>query len=86
MTATFLWLRREFKMDITCVQLVPFEIGDDLVLGSSVLIPLPESADYEVKVAEKHAASKRKTKVWISRRPRSSSLRSLVVAGLPTAT
>jgi len=62
-TATVLWLRKEFKMDITCVQLVPFEIGDELVLGSSVLIPLPESADYEVKVAEKHAASKRKTKV-----------------------
>jgi alkylated DNA nucleotide flippase Atl1 len=58
-TSTVLWLRRSFLMDITCVQLVPYEINGELVLGSSILIPLPEAGDYEVKVAEKERASKK---------------------------
>ncbi len=57
-TSTVLWLRRVHRLDISCVQLVPYEVGQTLLLGSSILIPLPESADYEVKVAEKlHAAA-----------------------------
>jgi alkylated DNA nucleotide flippase Atl1 len=62
-TSTVLWLRRAFRMDISCVQLVPYEVSGELVVGSSILIPLPESGDYEVKVAEKlqAAASKKGT-------------------------
>jgi alkylated DNA nucleotide flippase Atl1 len=62
-TSTVLWLRRAYRMDISCVQLVPYEVSGELVLGSSILIPLPESGDYEVKVAEKlqAAASKKGT-------------------------
>lgn len=60
-TSTVLWLRRAYRMDISCVQLVPYEVAGELVLGSSILIPLPESGDYEVKVAEKlQAAATRK--------------------------
>lgn len=61
-TSTILWLRRAFRMDISCVQLVPYEVAGELVVGSSILIPLPESADYEVKVAEKLQAAV--TKKW----------------------
>jgi alkylated DNA nucleotide flippase Atl1 len=41
----------------------PGRVSGDLVVGSSILIPLPESGDYEVKVAEKlqAAASKKGT-------------------------
>lgn len=61
MTSTVLWLRRAFRVDISCVQLVPYEIGGELLLGSSLLIPLPEAGDYEVKVAQKlQAASAKK--------------------------
>jgi alkylated DNA nucleotide flippase Atl1 len=56
-TSTVLWLRRAHEVDISCVQLVPYKIGGELVLGSSILIPLPEAADYEVRVAEKAKAA-----------------------------
>jgi alkylated DNA nucleotide flippase Atl1 len=56
-TSTVLWLRRAHAVDISCVQLVPYEIGGELILGSSILIPLPEAADYEVRVAEKAKAA-----------------------------
>lgn len=56
-TSTVLWLRRAFRMDVSCVQLVPYEVGGQLLLGSSILIPLPEAGDYEVKVAEKLQAA-----------------------------
>lgn len=52
-TSTVLWLRRAFRIDVSCVQLVPYEISGELLLGSSILIPLPEAGDYEIKVAEK---------------------------------
>jgi alkylated DNA nucleotide flippase Atl1 len=55
-TSTVLWLRRVHGLDITCVQLVPYEVGDEVVIGSSILIPLPEAVDYEVRVAEKTQA------------------------------
>lgn len=56
-TTTVLWLRRTTSLDITCVQLVPYELEGQLLLGSSILIPLPEAKDYEVKVAEKIQAA-----------------------------
>lgn len=56
-TSTVLWLRRAAELDISCVQLVPYEVGGQLLLTSSILIPLPEAADYEVKVAEKLQAA-----------------------------
>lgn len=56
-TSTVLWLRRVHGLDISCVQLVPYEVAGTLTLASSILIPLPESADYEIKVAEKHQAA-----------------------------
>jgi alkylated DNA nucleotide flippase Atl1 len=60
-TSTVLWLRRAYRVDISCVQLVPYEVRGEPVIGSSILIPLPEAGDYEVKVAEKlQSATKKK--------------------------
>ncbi len=56
-TTTVLWLRRTTSLDISCVQLVPYEVAGELVLGSSILIPLPEAKDYEIKVAAKQQAA-----------------------------
>lgn len=56
--STVMWLTRAYAMDITCVQLVPYEVAGELLLGSSILLPLPEAGDYEVKVAEKQQAAK----------------------------
>jgi len=59
-TSIVLWLRRAYELDLSCVQLVPYEVGGELVLGSSILIPLPEAADYEIRVAEKLQAATNK--------------------------
>ena len=48
-TATVLWLIESYGMDITCVELVPYKVGDQLLLSSSVRIPLPEASEYTVK-------------------------------------
>jgi alkylated DNA nucleotide flippase Atl1 len=61
-TNTALWLTRNFGLDISCVQLTPYEIGGEVVLASSVLIPLPEAADYEVRIQEKRRQASAKKK------------------------
>lgn len=58
-TATVLFLRR-FEMDITCVQLTPFETSGEVLLASSVLIPLPEAKDFEARTAAKRQVSQRR--------------------------
>jgi alkylated DNA nucleotide flippase Atl1 len=52
-TNTVLWLIRNFGLDITCVQLLPYTLDGSIVLASTVLIPLPEAADFEVRLQEK---------------------------------
>ena len=52
-TATVLWLIESYGMDITCVELVPYKVGEQLLLSSSVRIPLPEASEYTVKRDQK---------------------------------
>lgn len=59
-TNTALWLARNFGLDITCLQLIPHVIKDEIVLASTVLIPLPEAADFEVRLQEKRRKATRK--------------------------
>jgi alkylated DNA nucleotide flippase Atl1 len=56
-TSTVIWLTSAYGMDVTCVQLVPYEVAGELLVGSSILLPLPEAGDYEVRVAEKQRAA-----------------------------
>ncbi len=48
-TSTCLWLREQYEMDITCVQLIPYSVAGELLLASSVLIPLPEASEYTIQ-------------------------------------
>jgi alkylated DNA nucleotide flippase Atl1 len=52
-TSTVLWLRRSFDVDISCVQVEPYELNGEIVLTSTTLIPLPEAADFEVRMQSK---------------------------------
>lgn len=54
-TSTVLWLR-SFGIDIQCVRLTPYTVGDDLVVDSTVLIPLPEAEEYVVRREKKEAS------------------------------
>ncbi|HXS32474.1 MAG TPA: hypothetical protein VN758_01705 [Solirubrobacterales bacterium] len=68
-TSTVLWLRRSFDVDIACVQIEPYELNGEIVLTSTTLIPLPEAADFEVRMQSKRekGAAKRATPIdWES--------------------
>jgi alkylated DNA nucleotide flippase Atl1 len=55
-TSTVLWLR-SFALDVSCVQIQPYEMRGEMVLTSTTLIPLPEAADFEVKMQSKRQKS-----------------------------
>jgi alkylated DNA nucleotide flippase Atl1 len=62
-TATCLWLRENYELDISCIQLVPYELHGRLLIGSSVLIPLPEASAYTVKRDRKRQRSKSRQRI-----------------------
>lgn len=59
LTTAVLWLNRQ-DLDITCIRLRPYRSGVEVLIDITQIIPLPESADYEVKV---RAQEKEKRKV-----------------------
>lgn len=59
LTTSVLWLNQH-DLDITCLRLRPYRSGTDILIDATQIIPLPESADYEVKV---RAQEKEKRKV-----------------------
>jgi alkylated DNA nucleotide flippase Atl1 len=59
-TNTALWLLRNSDLDITCVQVLPYEISGEIVVASTVLIPLPEAEEYQTRVREKHRKARRR--------------------------
>lgn len=48
-TTSVIWLNRH-GIDITCVRLKPYRMNEELLIDVAQIIPLPESADYEIKV------------------------------------
>jgi hypothetical protein len=58
-TTTVLWLNRFEGMDIRCVRLVPYEVDGKVLLDVQQVIPLPEAADYQVRLRRKDAARDR---------------------------
>jgi hypothetical protein len=55
LTTTVLWLN-DRDLDITCVRLKPYRLDGQILVDATQIIPLPEAADYEVRVrAQEHA-------------------------------
>jgi len=48
-TTSVLWLNGQ-GLDITCIRLRPYRMGDDILIDATQIIPLPEAADYEIKL------------------------------------
>jgi hypothetical protein len=59
LTTAVLWLNRQYEMGITCVRLRPYRMGADILIDATQIIPLPESADYEVKIREQEKEKKK---------------------------
>jgi hypothetical protein len=58
MTAV-LWLNRFEGMDIRCIQLVPYRVDGRVLLDIRQVVPLPEAADYQVRVRRKEQQQER---------------------------
>jgi hypothetical protein len=58
-TTTVLWLNGFEGMDVRCVRLMPYEIDGKVLIDVQQAIPLPEAADYQVRVRRKEAARER---------------------------
>jgi hypothetical protein len=52
LTTSVMWLN-ERELDIRCVQLKPYKLGDQLLLDIEQVIPLREAGEYQVQVREK---------------------------------
>lgn len=50
-TTAVLWLNRQ-GLDIRCIRLRPYKMGEQLLVDATQIIPLPEAADYEIKIRE----------------------------------
>lgn len=48
-TTSVMWLNK-YDLDITCVRLKPYKVGDQILVDLTQIIPLPEAAEYEVKI------------------------------------
>ena len=58
-TTAVLWLNGFEGMDIRCVRLVPYEIEGRVLLDIQQVLPLPEAADYQVRLRRKDVARER---------------------------
>jgi hypothetical protein len=58
-TTTVLWLNSFEGMDIRCFRLVPYQLDGRVMLDVQQVIPLPETADYQVRVRRKEAERER---------------------------
>jgi hypothetical protein len=56
---TVLWLNRFEGLDIRCVQLVPYKVGERVLVDVKQIVPLPEASDYQVRVRRKERQQER---------------------------
>ena len=52
LTTAVMWLN-DFGLDIRCVRLQPYLSDDQLFLDVQTVIPIPEAADYQVRIRDK---------------------------------
>jgi len=58
LTTTVLWLN-EYGLDIRCVRLQPYSHGASIFVDVQQILPLPETAEYFVKLSEKRAEERK---------------------------
>lgn len=61
LTTAVLWLNRFEGMDVRCVRLIPYEIDGRVLLDIQQVIPLPEAADYQIRVGRKVTEQERRS-------------------------
>lgn len=51
------WLRNE-SLDIKCIRLQPHRNGDQILIETSVVVPLPEASEYQTQLAQRERESR----------------------------
>lgn len=62
-TTAVIWLNRQ-GLDIRCVRLRPYKLGAQLLIDATQIIPLPEAAEYEVKIREQADETRKVRSEW----------------------
>ena len=57
-TTTVLWLNEVYGLDIRCVRLTPYKIGERLLLDVQQVIPLPEASDLTVQLRRRESQAR----------------------------
>lgn len=57
-TTAVLWLNKR-DLDITCIRIKPYRLGSEVLIDVQQIVPLPEAADYEVKIRAQEQENKR---------------------------
>jgi hypothetical protein len=52
LTTAVMWMNSR-DLDITCIRMTPYRLDDKVLLDVQQMIPLPEAAEYQVRVREK---------------------------------
>lgn len=65
-TSTVLWLMN-FNLSVKCIKVTPYQKGEELFLDVEQIIPVKDTEDYTIKIAEK-ANLENSTKVEVSNR------------------
>lgn len=57
-TTSVMWLNKR-GLDVRCIRLCPYKMGDKVLVDATQIIPLPEATDYEVKLREQTNETKK---------------------------
>ena len=53
LTTSVTWLNDTYGLNIRCVRMQPYQDGVDTLIDVQTIIPLPEVADYQIKISQK---------------------------------
>jgi hypothetical protein len=51
LTTSVIWLNKH-DLDITCIRLKPYKMGSQILIDATQIIPVPEAADYEIRIRQ----------------------------------
>lgn len=57
LTTSAMWLNQR-NLDITCVRLKPYRLDSRILLDVQPIVPLPEAADFQVRIAQKQISER----------------------------
>jgi hypothetical protein len=57
-TTTVLWLTSVYSLDIRCVRLTPYKVGERLLLDVQQIIPLPEASELTIQLQHRETQAR----------------------------